>query len=38
MAKSFADAALNIGLGLRPGVYVAVLGPQNETAAEVGML
>jgi purine-nucleoside phosphorylase len=36
--KVFTDAALNLGFELRQGVYVGVLGPEYETAAEIGML
>ena len=36
--KAFRDAAHQIGMVLREGVYAAILGPQYETAAEVRML
>jgi purine-nucleoside phosphorylase len=38
LQKAFRDAAHQIGIGLRQGVYVATIGPQYETAAEVRML
>jgi purine-nucleoside phosphorylase len=34
----FRDAAHEIGMVLRQGVYAAILGPQYETAAEIRML
>ena len=38
LQRAFRDAALQIGMDLREGVYAAMLGPQYETAAEVRML
>jgi purine-nucleoside phosphorylase len=38
LQKQFCDAARNLGIVLRQGVYAAVVGPQYETAAEVRML
>jgi len=38
LQKAFRDAAHEIGIVLREGVYAAILGPQYETAAEVRML
>ncbi len=38
LQRVFRDAAHQIGIVLRQGVYAAVLGPQYETAAEVRML
>jgi purine-nucleoside phosphorylase len=38
LQKAFRDAAHQIGIVLRQGVYAAMLGPQYETAAEVRML
>jgi purine-nucleoside phosphorylase len=38
LQRAFRDAAHQIGIVLRQGVYAAVLGPQYETAAEVRML
>jgi purine-nucleoside phosphorylase len=36
--RAFRDAAHQIGIVLRQGVYAAMMGPQYETAAEVRML
>jgi purine-nucleoside phosphorylase len=38
LQRAFRDAAHEIGIVLRQGVYAAMLGPQYETAAEVRML
>jgi purine-nucleoside phosphorylase len=38
LQRAFRDAAHQIGITLRQGVYAAMLGPQYETAAEVRML
>ena len=38
LQRAFRDAAREIGIGLRQGVYAAMMGPQYETAAEVRML
>ena len=38
LQRAFRDAALQIVMDLREGVYAAILGPQYETAAEVRML
>ena len=37
LQKVFRDAAYQVGIVLRQGVYAAMLGPQYETAAEVRM-
>jgi purine-nucleoside phosphorylase len=38
LQRVFRDAAREIGIALRQGVYAATMGPQYETAAEVRML
>jgi purine-nucleoside phosphorylase len=38
LQRAFRDAAHQIGIVLRQGVYAATMGPQYETAAEVRML
>jgi purine-nucleoside phosphorylase len=38
LQRAFRDAAHQIGIVLRQGVYAAMIGPQYETAAEVRML
>ena len=38
LQRAFRDAAHEVGIVLRQGVYAAMLGPQYETAAEVRML
>jgi purine-nucleoside phosphorylase len=38
LQRAFRDAARQIGVVLRQGVYAAIMGPQYETAAEVRML
>ena len=38
LQKGFRDAARELGIELRQGIYAALLGPQYETAAEVRML